>query len=128
MEGLRLFTSAFGSLMEGCLSADLLRFLALFITYGIHKPKEPSRLQKKKSLRFTTAARQPTPNPDKKYVSSTTIAIEMLRMYCSLLCNAHDLGPIKRFAKAVTNKVCRANTAPHVTSVDYYAVAFIPHV
>ncbi|KNG90448.1 Beige/BEACH domain protein [Aspergillus nomiae NRRL 13137] len=104
MEGLRLFTSAFGSLMEGCLSADLLRFLALFITYGIHKPKEPSRLQKKKSLRFTTAARQPTPNPDKKYVSSTTIAIEMLRMYCSLLCNAHDLGPIKRFAKAVTNK------------------------
>ncbi|KAK6831972.1 hypothetical protein RU639_002670 [Aspergillus parasiticus] len=104
MEGLRLFTSAFGSLMEGCLSADLLRFLALFITYGIHKPKEPSRLQKKKSLRFNPAARLPTPNPDKKYVSSTTIAIEMLRMYCSLLCNAHDLGPIKRFAKAVTNK------------------------
>lgn len=104
LEGLRLFTSAFGSLMEGCLSADLLRSLALFITYGIHKPKEPSRLQKKKSLRFNTVTRQPTPSPGQKYVASTTVAIEMLRMYCSLLCNAHDLGPIKRFARAVTNK------------------------
>ncbi|KAF5859341.1 hypothetical protein ETB97_002952 [Aspergillus alliaceus] len=104
LEGLRLFTSAFGSLMEGCLSADLFRSLALFITYGIHKPKEPSRLQKKKSLRFNTVTRQPTPSPGQKYVASTTVAIEMLRMYCSLLCNAHDLGPIKRFARAVTNK------------------------
>ncbi|KAE8151119.1 hypothetical protein BDV25DRAFT_100324 [Aspergillus avenaceus] len=101
-EGLQLFTSAFGSLMEGCLSADLLRSLALFITYGIHKPKEPSRLQKKKSLRFIQ--RQPAAGTEPKCVSSTTVAIEMLRVYCSLLCSAHDLGPIRRFARAVTNK------------------------
>ncbi|PYH98662.1 beige/beach domain protein [Aspergillus ellipticus CBS 707.79] len=105
LEALRLFTAAFGSLMESCLSADLLRSLALFITYALHKPRESSRLQKKKSMRFNTGVRQRATSETKaKYVSGTAIATEMLRMYCSLLCNAHDLGPIKKFARAVTNK------------------------
>lgn len=92
--------------MESSLSADLLRSLSLFITYALHKPKESSKLQKKKSMRFNAGMRQRATSDSKaKYVSSTVIATEMLRMYCSLLCNAHDLGPIKKFAKAVTNKV-----------------------
>ncbi|XRM38411.1 Beige protein-like 1 [Aspergillus tubingensis] len=104
-EALRLYTAAFGSLMESSLSADLLRSLSLFITYALHKPKESSKLQKKKSMRFNAGMRQRATSDSKaKYVSSTVIATEMLRMYCSLLCNAHDLGPIKKFAKAVTNK------------------------
>ncbi|PWY96407.1 beige/beach domain protein [Aspergillus sclerotioniger CBS 115572] len=103
-EALRLHTAAFGSLMEGCLSADLLRSLALYITYALHKPRESSRLQKKKSMRFNTGVRPVTPAAKDKYVSSTVLATEMLRMYSSLLCNAHDLGPIKKFARAVTNK------------------------
>ncbi|KAH8423537.1 Beige/BEACH domain protein [Aspergillus melleus] len=103
-EALNLFTSAFGSLMESCLTADLLRSLSLFITYAMHKPKEPSRLQKKKSIRFNSGIRPPANPVEPKYVSSRVIATEMLRMYCSLLCDTNDLGPIKKFARAVTNK------------------------
>ncbi|PYH48765.1 Beige/BEACH domain protein [Aspergillus saccharolyticus JOP 1030-1] len=104
-EALGLYIPAFQSLMESCLSADLLRSLALFITYAIHKPREPIRLQKKRSIRFNTGARQQqVDNENVKYVSSPAIAAEMLRMYCSMLCNANDLGPIKKFARAVTNK------------------------
>ncbi|KAL3475137.1 hypothetical protein BJX99DRAFT_230303 [Aspergillus californicus] len=102
---LRLFTAAFSSLMDNCLSADLLRSLALFITYSLHKPKTPNGLQKKKSIRFKPAPAQPAASVDKApTMSATTVAIEMLRTYCALLCDTHDLGPIKKFAKTVTNK------------------------
>ncbi|RAL12723.1 Beige/BEACH domain protein [Aspergillus homomorphus CBS 101889] len=104
-EALNLFIPAFQSLMESCLSADLLRSLALFITYAIHKPREPIKLQKKRSMRFNAGARQQqAPIDNVTYVSSPAIAAEMLRMYCSLLCNANDRAPISKFARAVTNK------------------------
>lgn len=117
--------------MESCLTADLLRSLSLFITYAIHKSREPSRLQKKKSLRFNSGVRQPTNSGEPKYVSSTVIATEMLRMYCSLLCNTHDFGPIKKFARAVTNKVRSRHllmTYDCVTSPDFIVVALVSHV
>lgn len=93
--------------MESYFSAELHRSLALFITYSLHKPIPPSKLQKKKSLRFN-GFQQPSASSDnlEVFVSSTTVGIEMLRMYCSFLCNANDLSPLKRFARAVTNKVC----------------------
>ncbi|KAL4784179.1 hypothetical protein BJX76DRAFT_327925 [Aspergillus varians] len=104
-EILQLFTSAFSSLMENCLSADLLRSLALFITFSLHKPKEPSGLQKKKSIRLRTNSGQPpVPIDHGTSLPTVKVAIEMLRMFCSLLCDTHDLGPIKKFAKTVTNK------------------------
>ncbi|KAL5338553.1 hypothetical protein BJX70DRAFT_398500 [Aspergillus crustosus] len=104
-EMLQLFTSAFSSLMESCLSADLLRSLALFITYSLHKPKDTSGLQKKKSIRLRANSGQSTASSNKGTgMSPITIAIEMLRMFCSLLCDTHDLAPVKRFAKTVTNK------------------------
>ncbi|RJE24669.1 beige BEACH domain-containing protein [Aspergillus sclerotialis] len=105
-EALRLFTSAYKSLMESYFSAELHRSLALFITYSLHKPIAPAKLQKKKSLRFNTALQQFPASPDhsETYVSSTTVAIAMLRMYSSFLCNYHDQLPLKRFARAVTNK------------------------
>lgn len=105
-ESLRLLISAFRSLMESCLSADLFRSLALFITYAIHKTREPSRLQKKKSLRFTAGSQHVSTAAERgNYVSSTKIAIEMLRMYSSVLCDSHDHIPLKKFARSVTNKV-----------------------
>ncbi|KAL4802659.1 hypothetical protein BDV18DRAFT_146245 [Aspergillus unguis] len=104
-EMLRPFTSAFSSLMESCLSADLLRSLALFITYSLHKPKESSGLQKKKSMRFRSYSEQQAASSDKgPSMQPVKVAVEMLRMFCSLLCDTHDLGPIKKFAKTVTNK------------------------
>jgi hypothetical protein len=105
-EILRLFTSAFSSLMENCLSADLLRSLALFITYSLHKRKDPTGLQKKKSIRFSKDPAQRAGTPDMAgSMPTTAVAVEMLRMYCSLLCDTHDLALIKKFAKTVTNKV-----------------------
>ncbi|KAL4907560.1 hypothetical protein BDW74DRAFT_125913 [Aspergillus multicolor] len=105
-EMLRPFASAFRSLMESCLSTDLLRSLALFITYSLHKPKDPSGLQKKKSMRFRTNSSQRALPSDQQAPSMSTsqVAIEMLRTLCSVLCDAHDLAPIKKFAKTVTNK------------------------
>ncbi|CEL03078.1 Putative Beige/beach domain protein [Aspergillus calidoustus] len=104
-EILRLFTLAFSSLMENCLSADLLRSLALFITYSLHKRKDPTGLQKKKSIRFSKDPAQRAGTPDiAGSMSTTAVAVEMLRMYCSLLCDTHDLALIKKFAKTVTNK------------------------
>lgn len=104
-ESLTLLVSAFRSLLESCLSADLFRSLALFITYAIHKTREPSRLQKKKSLRFTDGSPQIARSAEQgDYVSSTKIAVEMLRMYSSVLCDSHDLIPLKKFARSVTNK------------------------
>ncbi|KAL2846439.1 hypothetical protein BJY01DRAFT_213407 [Aspergillus pseudoustus] len=104
-ETLRLFTAAFSALMENCLSAELLRSLALFITYSLHKPKESTSLQRKKSIRFTKDPAQRAGTPDiAGGMSTTAVAIEMLRMYCSLLCDTHDLALVKKFAKTVTNK------------------------
>ncbi|KAL4979500.1 hypothetical protein BDW66DRAFT_148239 [Aspergillus desertorum] len=104
-EMLQPFISAFRSLMENCLSADLLRSLALFITYALHKPKESSGLQKKKSMRFRTNSGQQGVTSNKvTSMSPTQFAIEMLRMLCSLVCDTRDLAPIKKFARTVTNK------------------------
>ncbi|KAL4931718.1 Beige/BEACH domain protein [Aspergillus undulatus] len=104
-EVLRHFTSAFSALMESCLSADLLRSLALFITYSLHKPKQPNGLQKKKSMRFRTNSGRPaTPSDQGTSMPAVKVAIEMLRMFSTILCDTHDLGPIKKFGKAVTHK------------------------
>ncbi|OJJ48396.1 hypothetical protein ASPZODRAFT_62592 [Penicilliopsis zonata CBS 506.65] len=105
-EALQLLINAFRSLMDSCLSTELLRSLALFITYSLHKQKPSPALQKKKSIRFLKGPQQPLDsgaNPG-KHVPSSTVAIAMLRMYCSYLLQAHDLTPIKKFARAVTNK------------------------
>lgn len=38
-------------------------------------------------------------------MSDTAVAIEVLRLYTSVLCNPLDPSPLTKFAKAVTNKV-----------------------
>ncbi|KAF7716383.1 Concanavalin A-like lectin/glucanases superfamily protein [Penicillium ucsense] len=106
-ESIRPCLGSFQAFMESSLSPDLLRSLALSITFNLHRPRTPSALHKKRSLRFAGPS-SPRPSsssisPPTK-VSGTTLAIEMLRLYASVLCNALDLNPLKRFAKAVTNK------------------------
>ncbi|OKO99835.1 Beige protein -like protein [Penicillium subrubescens] len=98
--------SSFRALLESNLSPDLLRSLALSITYNLHRPKPPSALQKKKSIRFApSSTRPPSSKSDSgKHVSSITLGIEMLRLYSSILCNSLDPTPLRKFAKAVTNK------------------------
>lgn len=106
-ESLSLFLPAFRSLLDSCLSAELLRLLALFITYSIHDSKSSSALRKKKSFRLDPRLRRRSPSIGDagKYLSSSKIGVEMLRMYCSLLCAPDDIAIVKRFARTVTNKV-----------------------
>jgi hypothetical protein len=106
-EALRLFIPAFRSLFESCISAELLRSLALFITYALHEGKSP-KLNKKKSLRFDSRARQSPISSDraaKRGLPKSKIGLELLRMYCDYVCSPDDVVTIKRFARAVTNKV-----------------------
>lgn len=106
-ESLQPCLSAFRSLMESSPSPDLLRSLALSITYALHKPKTQTNLQRKKSLRYVAASPRPSSaKSESKYLPSVTLGIEMLRLYSSVLCNPHDPTPLRKFAKAVTNKVC----------------------
>lgn len=106
-EALSLFLPAFRSLFESCVSAELLRSLALFITYALHDDKAP-KLSKKKSLRFDHRARQSPISSDrtaKKGLPKSKIGLELLRMYCDYVCAPGDVMAIKKFARAVTNKV-----------------------
>ena len=106
-ESIQPCLSAFLSLMESSPSPDLLRSLALSITYALHKPKAPTSLQKKKSLRYLAPSSRPaSAKSEGKYVPSVALGIEMLRLYSSVLCNPHDPAPLRKFAKAVTSKVC----------------------
>ncbi|KAJ5795138.1 hypothetical protein N7457_001737 [Penicillium paradoxum] len=67
--------------------------------------KGPYRAPKKKSLRYLAASPRPaSAKSESKYVPSVTLGIEMLRLYSSVLCNPHDSTPLRKFAKAVTNK------------------------
>ncbi|KAJ6110487.1 hypothetical protein N7486_002722 [Penicillium sp. IBT 16267x] len=98
--------SAFRSLMESSMSPDLLRSFALSITYTLHMPKPTASLQKKKSLRFAAAPSRPdsSKSQSEKHISATAQGTEMLRLYTAVLCNPLDSTPLKKFAKAVTNK------------------------
>lgn len=114
--------------MESNLSPDLLRSLALSITYVLHRPRSSASLNKKKSLRF--AASSPRPGSSKstdsdKYVSSTALGTEMMRNYVAVLCNPTDPAPLRKFAKAVTNKVCAAWVSDKGRMLTIYAVAFV---
>jgi beige protein homolog 1 len=105
-ESLSLFVSAFRSLLASCLSADLLRSLALFITYAIHDAK-PLRLQRKKSIRFDARVRRLAVATERTQgcLSKAKVGVEILRMYCTFLCAPDEVLTIKKFARAVTNKV-----------------------
>ncbi|KAJ9259019.1 hypothetical protein DTO207G8_1179 [Paecilomyces variotii] len=105
-ESLALFVPAFRSLLDSCLSAELLRSLSLFITYSIQESKSPSVLRKKKSFRLDPRLRHRSPSTGDagKYLPSSKIGVEMLRMYCSLLCASGDVAIVKKFARTVTNK------------------------
>lgn len=121
--------SAFRSLMESNPSPDLLRSLALSITYVLHKPRVPNSLHKKKSLRYLPPSSRPTSSKsDGQYIPSLTLGIEMLDLYCSVLCNPNDSTPLRKFAKAVTSKVCEICLSLLKSLLTLSTVASLPHV
>jgi hypothetical protein len=91
------------------MAPDSLRFVALFITYAIHKPTESKAVQKKKSMRLDWRPRRATgpqpPDASGDFLSKERIGVEILRAYADIFCRPDDTANIKKFARTVTNKV-----------------------
>ena len=107
-EMMPLYMRAFKALLPTAVSAEMLRSLALFITYSLHKTK--FSIQAKKSLRLDVRPKNSIGNgaegSDSEGVNLTRfqIGVEVLKLYSDFLCVKDDLTTIKKFAKTVTNK------------------------
>ena len=114
------FMEAFRSLLTNNLSAESLRTIALYITYGTRKlqPNSSQSLRHARSMeqqlksytrRATITDVSLSPEGPKKTPDSTLsplqAAFEILYMYSDILCKAGDVTNIKKFARTVTNKV-----------------------
>ena len=121
------FLEAFKSMLTKSLSADLMRSLALYITYAIHKPKQkPSTPLRGKSVKLNTGIPvrrktigSPSPRPAAQQsdvhpqLTQLQVALRILELYTNLLCQKDDLGNIHKFARTVTNKVRFSRKALH---------------
>ncbi|EEH21741.2 hypothetical protein PABG_03957 [Paracoccidioides brasiliensis Pb03] len=107
-ESMKLFIPAFSCLVKSCMSAEILRSLALFITYSIHAAKPSTSLQKRKSMRFDPRTKRPGfalfHHPDRTYLSESEIGIEVLKAYANIICKESGTANIAKFARTVTNK------------------------
>lgn len=106
------------------MSADVLRSLALFITYSLHKnnPARPLRVKKSNvQLRRQGTFGTGTPGSsstnlappvmmgglDSEGFTRQQIGVMVLEMYQELLFeDGNSTGNLKKFARTVTNKVC----------------------
>ncbi|KAL1958650.1 hypothetical protein VTO42DRAFT_3993 [Malbranchea cinnamomea] len=108
LESLQLCIKAFQPLVTSCMAAEVLRSIALFITYAVHRIKDPNTLHSKKSLRLDWRPRRLTtsqlPDPSAAFLSKERIGVEILRIYADILCRHDDPMAIQKFAKTVTNK------------------------
>lgn len=109
-ESMRFFMPAFKSLMASCMSAEILRSLALFVTYSIHKEKpSPNGSQHTRNTRSGSRPKRSSTNRSIEgeifRLPRVQIGVEILRAYTEVLCNCHETATIKKFARTVTNKV-----------------------
>lgn len=118
MEVLPYFMEAFKVVVTVNVGAEVLRSLALSITYSLHKENPAKSLKYKQSvasLRRQTNPVSGTSTPPKNIYthgnnSVGSLAIKksgllVLQIYTELLCDPTNTTNIKKFAKTVTNKV-----------------------
>ncbi|PGH04916.1 hypothetical protein GX51_03212 [Blastomyces parvus] len=107
-ESIKLFVPSLTSLVKSCMSAEILRSLALFITYSIHSVKRQTNLQKNKGARFDARSKQIRLthflHSEKTYLSKAQVGIEVLKAYTNLVCKENGTANIGKFARTVTNK------------------------
>lgn len=119
-----LFMQAFEPLLLRSLSAELLRSLALFITYAISRDRTA-----RKNSRFDIRPRKSTPTQSsdtENILSKKAIGVELLGMYADMLCRIDDVSIVRKFARTVTNKVkFSSHVAPSILTIS---VAVVPHV
>ena len=106
---MRSYADTFQVLLPQAITAELLRSMALFITYAVNK--RHIGLPSRKPTRRTTRPRQSSnPSPSRhmdeanSVLTSFEIGMEVLRLYSDMMCQKNDDSLIKRFAKTVTNK------------------------
>ena len=115
-----LYVQAFKLLLPAAASAEMLRSLALFITYAVHwksssvQGRRNLQKERPKSLTSGTAALSLDVTTS---LSRFDVGVEMLRLYADLLCFGDDGTLIRKFAKTVTNKwllYLMSETSPEV--------------
>lgn len=99
------YCSALRALLPTAMTAEMLRSMALFITYSVHKRNTIGRLRKPARSRASSGAGSITPTTgESPYLTQFEIGVEVLRLYSDMLCTKGDLSIIKKFARTVTNK------------------------
>jgi beige protein homolog 1 len=99
------FMKAFKTLVSCSMSAEVLRSLALFVTYAVHHGEGLHRSKSKKvSKSLSIRSTRNTPEPIEGFLSKSQLGVEVLKMFCELLCD-EDTAIVKKFARTVTNKV-----------------------
>lgn len=99
------YSAALSALMPTAMTAEMLRSMALFVTYSVHKRGVTGRLRKSARSRASSGAGSPTPtSSENPSLSQFEIGVEILRLYSDMLCTKGDLSMIKKFARTVTNK------------------------
>ena len=112
------FMAAFEVLVKSNLSQEVMRSLALFITYAFHSPaaslpRTPRPLSgvsrsstpipfRKTVVEASTGSSSPT---GLKYLPKKRLGANILVMYSRILCEKGNFNHIKKFARTVTNKV-----------------------
>lgn len=103
-----LFMDTFRSLLPGAMNAEMLRSIALFITFSVRKGKLLNGAQPRRTNRLDTRSWRTTlsgsPEPPLAGLSRFQIGVEVLRIYSDFLCTKDDRSMIKKFARTVTNK------------------------
>lgn len=114
------FIEALTILIKCNMTAEVLRSLALFVTYALHQPTGPSA-RTPRTQYGTLPSRSATSSPrptrpaintvfDSKeeisaHLTKRQLGNRILKMYTGLLCEKGNISNIKKFARTVTNKV-----------------------
>jgi len=99
------YSTALTALLPTATSAEMLRSMALFITYSLHKRSVTGRFGKAARSRGSSGAGSTAPtNSETANLSQFEIGVEILRLYSNMLCKKGDLSMIRKFATTVTNR------------------------
>ena len=115
------FLNAFKTILTPQPSAECLRSLAMFITYARHTPRKressPLRPSKgtavlgesiqTKPILITTSSRKTSISDTnvKSELDRGQVAIRVMELYTSLLCDTNDTVTTSKFTRIVTNRV-----------------------
>jgi beige protein homolog 1 len=102
------YMAAIKILLPSAMSAEMLRSLALFITYTVNKRSAPllSRRSTKREAtpRMSFSSSSTLSEDENTNLSRFEIGVEVLRLYSDFLCRKDDTDCIRKFARTVTNK------------------------